>query len=123
MEKIFLDANIFIDIMEKRDNSLAAALAVAEAKTSVSVLSIEVWAYIYKRVVPDKNYMDLFDTYNFVDYTVDIAKRSSLGPTSDFEDNVQLHSALDSGCSVFITKDKKLLKLGYFGNVRICERL
>ena len=121
MAKVFLDANIFIDITEGRDKALAKVLEGNEV--CVSTLSIGIWTYVYKRNVPDDKFAELFDTYNFVDCTVAIAKGSSFGPTEDFEDNVQLNSALDAGCGVFITKDKSLLKLGYFGKVRICESL
>ncbi len=121
MAKVFLDANIFIDLMEDRDPSLANRLDGSELL--VSVLSIEIWAYIYKVPMPNSNLTDLSDTFNFIDYLSSTAKKSFLGPTSDFEDNVQLHSASDSGCTVFLTKDSKLLKLGYFGKVRICDTL
>jgi len=42
------------------------------------------------------------------------------GPTDDFEDNVQLHSAVMGDCDYFLTMDKKLIKMKYFGKMRIC---
>lgn len=121
MAKVFLDANVYIDFMESRDKLLAKALDGGDL--FVSTISIGIWTYIYKRFVSNNSLLEMFNTFNFVDYTSSIAKRSVLGPTSDFEDNVQLHSASEANCDIFITKDLKLLKLGYFGKVHISDSL
>lgn len=121
MAKVFLDTNAFIDVIEDRDGRLIGALAGHEFY--VSVLSISTWAYIYKHGVPNAKFEHLFDTFSFADATCEIVKKSFLGPTNDFEDNIQLHSAAESNCTIFVTKDKMLLKLGYFGKVRICSAL
>lgn len=119
MEKIFLDTNTFIDITERRDPMLENSLL--NCGLYVSVISIGIWAYIYKRDVPGLNFDRLFNAFNVVDGTSIEAVKSSQGPTNDFEDNMQLHAAVESECSVFLTKDAKLLKLGYFGKVRISD--
>ena len=121
MAKVFLDTNIFIDIVEERDSNVRDSLV--NHVLCVSVASLNVWLYIYKHKMPSTKYSKLFDTLTFVDSTLAIAKKSFLGPTSDFEDNIQLHSASDAGCDVFVTKDKGLLKLGYFGKVRITDSI
>jgi predicted nucleic acid-binding protein len=121
MAKVFLDTNTFIDFIESRDKLLGKALDGSDL--SVSTLSIGIWTYVYKRLVPDKGLLEMFNTFNFVDYTASIAKKSVVGPTTDFEDNVQLHSAVEANCTYFITKDLKLLKLGYFGKVHISDSL
>lgn len=121
MAKVFLDANVFIDLVESRDTSFAKILEGNDL--FVSPLSLEIWMYIYKRSIPYNKSEELFNTYNFIDYTLGIAQKSFTGPTPDFEDNVQLHSASDAECSVFLTKDTELLKLGYFGKVRISDNL
>ena len=41
------------------------------------------------------------------------------GPVDDLEDNIQLHSASEAECDVFLTNDKKLLKMKFFGKMRI----
>ena len=92
-------------------------------KLYISVITLGTWAYVYKHSIPLSKPEQLINTFNFVDATSDIAKKSLFGPTNDFEDNVQLHSASDSNCNTFVTKDAKLLKLGYFGKVRICDSL
>lgn len=45
------------------------------------------------------------------------------GPTVDFEDNVQLHSAAEAECEIFLTEDKKLLKLGFFGKTHVVSQI
>lgn len=121
MARIFLDTNAFIDLNEGRDRKLIDFLA--NHNLYVSVVSLGIWIYIYKHAVPDDKFEHLFETFNFVETSSVIARRSFLGPTSDFEDNMQLHSASEAGCDTFITKDAKLIKLGYFGKVRICDVL
>lgn len=121
MAKIFLDANIFIDIVEGRDLSLVETLEGDDL--FVSSLSLEIWVYVYKRNIPLDKSQEIFDAFNFVDYTEAVARKAFVGPTCDFEDNIQLHSASDAGCHVFLTKDAGLLKLGYFGKSRIIDSL
>ncbi len=121
MAKVFLDTNAFIDVIEDRDGKLIGSLA--DNDLHVSVLSISTWAYVYKHDVPNAKFEYLFGTFIFVDATCEVAKKSFFGPTNDFEDNVQLHCASESNCTVFITMDQRLLKLGYFGKVRICSTL
>ncbi len=116
---MFLDTNAFIDLSEDRDASIVEA--VAGHVLYVSVASLGTWVYVYKHTVPDSKFETLFNTFNFIDTTAAIAQKSFLGPTDDYEDNIQLHSASDASCDVFITKDNGLLKLGYFGKVRIAQ--
>lgn len=121
MEKVFLDTNVFIDFVEKRDGKLLNQLS--SNQLFLSAYSIPVWFYVYKHSVPNPNAEKLFNTFNMVATTSDVISRSLIGPTNDLEDNIQLHSASDCGCEAFLTKDKDLLKLGYFGKVRICDSL
>ena len=121
MASLFLDTNIFIDIGESRESELHSRLDGNEL--FVSVLSIANWIYIYKHTVPSSKYSQLFEKFNLIDMTEDLVSKSLIGPTADFEDNVQLHSASEAECILFLTKDEELLKLGYFGNVRILDSL
>ena len=45
------------------------------------------------------------------------------GPTVDFEDNVQLHSAAEEDCNLFLTSDKKILAMKFFGKVKIAGEI
>ena len=117
MAKVFLDANIFIDIIEKR-----ASIAIEDFREHIlfiSPLSIHILTYTYKYKIPDKKLDGLEKLYNLVAYDLPIVLNSLTGPTNDFEDNVQLHSAAQTDCDFFLTSDVKLLKLKFFGKVKI----
>ena len=51
-----------------------------------------------------------------------ILDKALQGPTKDLEDNIQLHSAAEADCDFFITRDRQLLALGYFGKTKITNR-
>jgi len=40
------------------------------------------------------------------------------GPVDDLEDNIQLHSASEAECDVFLTNDKRLLGIKFFGKTK-----
>ena len=117
MEKIFLDTNTFIDILEDRDPSLRDMLA--GNALYISTASIPIWVYVYKLDIDQINKSLIFEVFNLVSQTVEITKRAFTGPLKDYEDNIQLHSAAVSECSVFLTNDKEVLDLGYFGDMKI----
>lgn len=48
---------------------------------------------------------------------------SLLGPTEDFEDNIQLNSAVVDDCDFFLTDDKKLLKFKVYKKVKIVKEI
>ncbi len=50
-------------------------------------------------------------------------ERALQGPTTDVEDNIQLHSSVEAGCDLFLTHDEALLNLTFFGKMRIASRL
>lgn len=58
-----------------------------------------------------------------IPFTELIAQSALLGPVADFEDNVQLHSAASADCDFFLTSDKKLLDMKFFGKARIIQEL
>ncbi|PIP56137.1 hypothetical protein COX05_04610 [candidate division WWE3 bacterium CG22_combo_CG10-13_8_21_14_all_39_12] len=119
-KNIFLDANIFIDILEKRPFITVEALS--SNNLFVSVLSLHIYLYVYKIDIPFDNKL-LWGQINFIDYTIQTSQKALTGPTKDFEDNIQLHSAIDAHADLFITRDKKLLSLGYFGACQIVDSL
>lgn len=117
MSAIFLDTNYFISLLEPRG---IAQLEQYEGEALfISALSIHILAYVYKRKMPDQQLAQISDYYTVVALTGEIALRAAQGPTADFEDNLQLHSAVAAGCRHFLTQDKKLLKQRYFGSLEI----
>lgn len=121
MARLFLDTNILIDITEERKNIKLDDFE--DHKLFVSPLSIHILTYMYKYKMPDNKLLDLPKQITIISCTKTIAIQSLSGPTKDFEDNVQLHSAAIAQCNIFLTEDKKLLDLKFFGLTKIAPSL
>lgn len=122
MAKIFLDTNYFIDAVERRPEK--AILEALLGHTSfISPLSIAVYCYLYKIKVPNKQLSAQLKEFQIVDISYNINEKSLLGPSQDFEDNIQLHSAAEADCDFFLTFDQKLLKMKFFGKTKIVDSL
>src|SRR5215469_5507588 len=100
MAKIFLDTNSFIDTLGRkpREEMLATLL---DNALFISPLSFHIYCYIFKIKVPNKKILEQKEEFQIVEFSEDILSRSLHGPTSDFEDNVQLHSAAEANCDIF----------------------
>ncbi|OGH22078.1 MAG: hypothetical protein A3F31_00025 [Candidatus Levybacteria bacterium RIFCSPHIGHO2_12_FULL_38_12] len=61
--------------------------------------------------------------FNLIDLRQDILRRALENPTDDLEDNIQLHSTAEAACDFFLTLDRKLLKLKFFGKTRLVSSL
>ena len=117
MAKIFLDTNTFIDLMVPRNDSTLDQFT--GNQLFISPLSIHIYLYSYKEKVPTKKLTNLKESLSIVPLTKEVSDRALEGPTAAFEDNVQLHSASESECDLFLTSDQKLLKTGIFGKTKI----
>jgi len=122
MAKVFLDANYFIDLVEERKQEVSLN-KFREHQLFISSLSIHILSYIYKYKIPDKGLNIALKKFNIIDFDKQVVDKSLLGPASDFEDNVQLHSAAEAECDLFLTEDKKLLDLKFFGKTKIINSL
>ncbi len=122
MAKIFLDTNIFIDLIENRGNKHLAQDLNGQ-KIYVSPLSTHIMFYVGKKRVPDHATSATVSLFEIVDFTIKIHSNSLNGPTSDLEDNIQLHSAAEASCDYFLTNDDKLLKMKFFGKTKIVSSL
>lgn len=121
MARIFLDANYFIDLLEKRRD---IDLSLFEGKTLLlSPLTAHIAHYVLKARVPSEKINAYLDFFSYVPLEAKIATSSQLGPQPDFEDNLQLHSAAAAECDIFLTQDRELLKLKFFGKTRIVAKL
>ncbi len=121
MARIFLDTNFFIDLIEKRRE-----IPFKKFKSHslfLSILTLHIYIYLYKIKLPNKKIDKLLDYFNIVALDEKVFLPSFKGPFSDFEDNIQLHSAAVSECNLYLTGDKKILKLKYFGKTKIIENL
>ena len=122
MAKVFLDANYFIDLVEERKQEVSLN-KFREQQLFISSLSIHILTYIYKYKIPDKGLNVALKKFNIIDLDKQVVDKSLLGPTSDFEDNIQLHSAAEAECDLFLTEDKKLLDLKFFGKTKIANSM
>ena len=121
MAKVFLDTNIFIDLAENRQRIMFADFL--EHELFLSTLSVHILTYTYKYNMPDRKLADLRKHFNLVSLDIKITEASIIGPTGDFEDNVQLHSAAQAECDFFLTEDKKLLAIKFFGKAKMVSNL
>lgn len=120
MARIFLDTNFYIDITKRAREKWES---LRENLLFISPLSTHILFYTRKLKVPDQEVNELQKQFGIVPFTKHILDKAQEGPTADFEDNVQLHSAAEAECDTFLTSDKKLLKLKFFGKTRINSNL
>lgn len=122
MAKIFLDTNYFIDAIHRKPEK--QIIDVLEGHVIyISPLSFHIYCYTYKIKIPNKKVLLQKEKFHLVDFSESILERAMDNPTPDFEDNVQLHSAVDADCGYFLTNDSKLLKMKFFGKVKLASSL
>ncbi len=117
MARVFLDTNVFIDLVEKRKNQISSYSS--KEKLFISPLSIHILLYVFKRKVPYLPFSDIEEIFTLITFDEFTSYKALIGPTNDFEDNVQLHSAADGECDFFLTEDKELLNMKFFGKTQI----
>ncbi len=122
MAKIFLDANYFIGLVN-RAPEVVDIENLDKHQGFVSILSCHILFYVNKINVPDEKTNSFLEDFNFIDLNQGILNKALIGPTADLEDNIQLHSAVEAECELFLTYDEKLLKLGFFGKMRLTPSL
>lgn len=122
MAKIFLDTNIFIDAIHRAPEK--RILDDLEGHVIyTSPLSFHIYCYAFKIEIPNQKIIGQKEKFHIVDFFDDILNKSLEGPTIDLEDNIQLQSATETQCDIFLTNDKKLLKLKYFGKMKILSQI
>lgn len=121
MAKVFLDANILIDITEKRRP--IALRELLDNKLYASPLSFHILAYTFKYKIPSEKLGGLIKYFTIIPFYEEILLKSLNGPLKDLEDNVQLHSAAEAECNYFLTNDENLLKMKFFGKTKIAQNL
>ena len=120
MARVFLDTNFYIDVTKRAKEKW---VNLNEHLLFISPLSTHILFYARKLKVPDKEVNELKEQIGIVSFTKHLLDKALIGPTPDLEDNIQLHSAADADCNLFLTADKKLLKLKFFGKVKIVSTL
>lgn len=116
MARVFLDTNLYIDVIKRARQKwehLRANLLY------ISPLSTHILFYTSKLKVPDHDVDKLQEQFGIVPLTKHILNKALEGPTADLEDNIQLHSAAEAECDLFLTQDRGLLNLRFFGKTKI----
>ena len=121
MAKVFLDTNYFIGLANRAPEVETEILD--EQKGFISVLSCHILFYVNKITVPDVKMNSFISDFNLINLSQDILDKALVGPTKDLEDNIQLLSAAKADCDFFLTNDKQLLKLKFFGKTEIKAQL
>lgn len=122
MAKIFLDTNTFIDSIHRKPEFMILD-SLENHIVYISPLSLHIYCYIFKLKIPDNRVIAQRNKFQIIEFSEDILDKSLVGPTHDFEDNMQLHSAASAECDYFLTQDNKLLKLKFFGKVILGNRI
>jgi len=114
MSKIFLDANVFIDLLTSRNKEgieyKRSLNLIDSSNIYLSVLSIHIAYYILKIKPKSKLSVDIKNfckVINMIPLSEDTLSQSMDLGYKDFEDTLQYISAIDSGCNLFLTRDKK----------------
>lgn len=118
MAKVFLDSNYFIDAVHRSPEKKILD-GLKDNIVYVSTLSVHIYCYIYKIKTPNRSLFLQIDKFQLIDFNEKICSKALLGPTRDFEDNIQLHSAAEAECDIFLTEDRKLLDMKFFGKLKI----
>ena len=117
MVKVFLDTNHFIGLAYQVPE--ISSENIDRHRVFISILSCHILFYVNKIKVPDTKTNSFINDFNILDLNQKILSKARIGPTPDLEDNIQLHSAAEAECGLFLTSDKKLLMMKFFGNMKI----
>lgn len=114
--KIFLDANIIIDLITNRNkdsNDLKAFINSTPKETLyISALTIHIVFYVLKIKYTDQNYKAiamLLNDFNIVAVDEIIINKALTFMKNDLEDAIQFFSASRS-CDIVLTRDQKEFK-------------
>ncbi len=121
--KIFLDTNVILDVLIKREpfyiDSSKVLTLVNEKIVSgyISAITINNIYYILRKLKDKetaKNFItEILESYEIIPLTKDILNQANKISADDFEDGIQFFSALDCGCDFLITRnDKDYPRLG-----------
>ena len=117
MGRVFLDANVVIDFLERKEAETRNRLK--SNTLYITPLSIHILLYLMRLRIPYSKLTEIKQYFSIIEFNESIMYSALGGPTDDFEDNVQLHSAAEAECDLFLTEDKRLIGMKFFGKTRI----
>ena len=114
-KRIFLDTNVILDFLLEREpfyyDALKLWVACEEESVEgyVSALTVNNVHYIAQRIKSDTTAMiavrGMRDVFNVVPLDKELMRRAADFHDRDFEDDIQLQSAIEAGCSHLFTRD------------------
>lgn len=116
MRRIFLDTNVLIDVILKRDDYVSAAKVMAlfvdsRYKLYVSVLTMANIVYILRKEWKGDRLYDMLahlsDILTVCSITDSDYNQALMLRAKDFEDALQYSSALSAQCDVIVTRNTK----------------
>ncbi len=121
MDKVSLDVNILVDFVEKRKDLDLEALS--KYSVFISPLSVHIILYLTKKKAPYLKISKIINPFMIATFDEVILNQALVGPTTDFEDNVQLLSAAEAKADLFLTTDKEFLNMKFFGKTKIVSEV
>ena len=113
---IFLDANVLVDVLSAREGFEASAEIIESVKNGkeegcLSALTIPIiWYVLGESKESVKEVETLARHFKIVSLNLQILKSSFKSDMEDFEDSIQLNSALKGESKFLITRNKKDFK-------------
>jgi len=111
---IFLDVNIFVDILNNRDKWYGASARIlndirnGKEDGCISALTVPIlWYVLGENSESIKAIRAIIKGLKIIPMTSQIINESFSSQMIDFEDAIQMNSALKGGASVLITRNKK----------------
>lgn len=118
-KKIFLDANILLDILLKRDGyeqsrQLFEKIIAGQVKGYTSVAVLHILAYWLQKsfgaTTTKKLLLSLAEEISFIDCSHTSAITAIQSSFSDIEDAIQYYTAMQHKIHFFVTRDKTLIR-------------
>jgi predicted nucleic acid-binding protein len=122
MNRVLLDLNIALDIFLARQPWSTEAVAIWKANHEGSVdahfasVSVPTLFYVVRKhrglVLARMAVEDCLSSLTIITVALSTLRLAATGPGSDFEDNLQIASAVESGLDAIVTRDPK----GFIGS-------
>ena len=116
MKKIFIDTNVIIDLLLKRDGYAEAALIMESGKQSIislhaSVLTMANLAYILRKELKGESLYQALRTISSLIHVTTLTDKDFQAAielkANDFEDALQYFCAFSNNCECIITRNEK----------------
>lgn len=110
---IFLDVNVLVDVLSVREGYEASAEVIDSIRSGkedgcLSALTIPIiWYLLGESKESIKEIETLTKHFKIVPLNLQVLNSSFKGEMNDFEDSIQLNSALKAGAKFLITRNKR----------------